>query len=110
MQPEINVLGLSIKTFGICFAVGFLAAGGVIARRLRELGHPIDWAYEIVFAALLGGLIGARLYFVVQNYSDVKGHLLSGLFGGSGLVWYGGAVGGAIGVLLWGWWRAQLNL
>jgi phosphatidylglycerol:prolipoprotein diacylglycerol transferase len=110
MQPEINVLGLSIKTFGICFAVGFLAAGAVVARRLKELGHPIDWAYEIVFSALLGGLVGARVYFVVQNYSDVKGDLLGGLFGGSGLVWYGGAIGGAIGVLLWGRWRGMLNL
>ena len=110
MQPEIHVFGISIKTFGICFAVGFLAAGAVIARRLKELGKPVDWAYEIVFAALLGGLIGARLYFVVQNYDEVKGDLLGNVFGGSGLVWYGGAIGGAIGVLLWAHWRGMVNL
>jgi phosphatidylglycerol:prolipoprotein diacylglycerol transferase len=110
MQPEIHVLGLSIKTFGVCFAVGFLASGGVIARRLRELAKPVDWSYEIVFAALLGGLVGARLYFVVQNYDSIKGDLLGNLFGGSGLVWYGGAIGGAIGVLLWAWRRGMFNL
>ena len=60
MKPEIHMLGISIKTFGVCFALGFLACGAVVARRLRELGRPIDWAYEIVFAALLGGVIGAR--------------------------------------------------
>ena len=33
------------------------------------------------------------------------------MFSGSGLVWYGGAIGGAIGVLLWMRWRdAMLEL
>ena len=56
----------------------------------------MDWAYEIVFSALLGGVVGARAYFVIQNYSSVKHNLLGSIFSGSGLVWYGGAIGGAI--------------
>jgi phosphatidylglycerol:prolipoprotein diacylglycerol transferase len=110
MKPEIHVLGLSIKLFGVCFAAGFAACGLVIARRLRELGRPGDWAYEIVFAALIGGLVGARLYYIVQNYSQVKGDLVGSIFSGTGLVWYGGAIGGAIGVLGWAHWRKMLNL
>jgi phosphatidylglycerol:prolipoprotein diacylglycerol transferase len=110
MKPEVVVFGISIKTFGVTFALGFLACGAVIARRLRELGKPVDWAYEIVFAALVGGLIGARGYFVIQNYNEVKHDLLGHIFSGSGLVWYGGAIGGAIGVVGWMRWREQLNL
>jgi phosphatidylglycerol---prolipoprotein diacylglyceryl transferase len=110
MKPEVHVLGISIKTFGVTFALGFLACGFVIARRLRELEKPIDWAYEIVFAALIGGLVGARAYFVIQNYSQVKGNLIGSIFSGSGLVWYGGAIGGAIGVIAWMYWRKALNL
>ncbi len=110
MKPEVVVFGISIKTFGVTFALGFLACGAVIARRLRELGKPVDWAYEIVFAALVGGLIGARGYFVIQNYNEVKHDLLGHIFSGSGLVWYGGAIGGAIGVVGWMRWRDQLNL
>jgi phosphatidylglycerol---prolipoprotein diacylglyceryl transferase len=101
MKPEVHLLGISIKTFGVTFALGFLACGLVLARRLRELGKPADWAYEIVFAALLGGVIGARAYFVIQNYSQVEHDLLGSIFSGTGLVWYGGAIGGAIGVVLW---------
>ncbi|HUB35185.1 MAG TPA: prolipoprotein diacylglyceryl transferase family protein [Solirubrobacteraceae bacterium] len=101
MKPEVEILGISIKTFGVTFALGFLACGLVIARRLRELEKPVDWAYELVFAALLGGVIGARGYFVIQNYHQVEHDLLGSIFSGSGLIWYGGAVGGAIGVLLW---------
>jgi phosphatidylglycerol---prolipoprotein diacylglyceryl transferase len=110
MKPEIHLLGISIKTFGVMFAFAFLACGGLVARRLKELEKPVDWAYEIVFAALIGGVIGARGYFLIQNYSTVKHNLLGSVFSGSGLVWYGGAIGGAIGVLLWMRWRDQLEL
>jgi phosphatidylglycerol:prolipoprotein diacylglycerol transferase len=110
MKPEIHLLGISIKTFGLTFALGFLACGLVVARRLRELGKPVDWSYEIVFAALIGGIVGARLYYVIQNYSQVKHDLVGSVFSGTGLVWYGGAIGGAIGVIGWMRWRHVLEL
>jgi phosphatidylglycerol:prolipoprotein diacylglycerol transferase len=110
VKPEVELLGISIKTFGVVFALGFLACGCVVARRLRELGKPVDWAYEITFAALLGGVIGARGYYLIQNYSQVKHDLLGSIFSGSGLVWYGGAIGGAIAVLAWMRWRDALQL
>jgi phosphatidylglycerol:prolipoprotein diacylglycerol transferase len=110
VKPEVVFFGISIKTFGVAFALGFAACGLVIARRLRELGKPVDWAYEIVFAALIGGLIGARGYFVIQNYDQVKGKLIGSIFSGSGLVWYGGAIGGAIAVVAWMRWRRMLSL
>jgi phosphatidylglycerol:prolipoprotein diacylglycerol transferase len=108
--PEINIGPVTLQTFGICFALAFLAAGALVWRRLGELGKPVDWAYEMGFAALLGGLIGARLNFILENYDDVKGDLLGNIFTGAGLVWYGGAIGGAIGVFIWAWWRGYLTL
>jgi phosphatidylglycerol:prolipoprotein diacylglycerol transferase len=110
MKPEIQLLGISIKTFGVMFALGFLACGAVVARRLRELERPADWAYEIVFAALIGGVVGARAYYLIENFSAVKHDLLGSVFSGSGLVWYGGAIGGAIGVIGWMRWRGVLEL
>ena len=58
-------------------------------RRLRELGKPVDWAYEMAFAAMVGGLVGSRVYYVVENYSQVKHDLIGSLFSGSG--WSGTA-------------------
>ncbi|HSZ14543.1 MAG TPA: prolipoprotein diacylglyceryl transferase family protein [Solirubrobacteraceae bacterium] len=110
MKPDVELLGISIKTFGVVFALGFLACGAVVARRLRELGRPVDWAYEITFAALIGGVVGARAYYLIQNYSQVEHDLLGSIFSGSGLVWYGGAIGGAIGVIGWMRWRGVLEL
>jgi phosphatidylglycerol:prolipoprotein diacylglycerol transferase len=110
VQPELHILGVSLKTFGIAFALAFVAIGVLLGRRLRELGKPPEWAYEITLAALGGGLVGARLYFVVQHYDTVKHDLLGNLFSGSGLVWYGGALGGAIAVCAWARWRGMLGL
>ena len=64
-------------------------------RFLKELGQPADWAYEMVFAALVGGIVGARLWSVIENWDEAKDDLLGSLFSGSGLVFYGGALGGA---------------
>lgn len=110
VRPEIHIFGLSIKSFGVVFALGFIAAGLMVARRLKELGKPVDWAYELAFAAMIGGLVGSRIYYVIQNYDQVKHNLLGSLFSGSGLVWYGGVVGGAIAVLAWAAWRGMLEL
>ena len=110
MQPEIHLGPLTLQTFGICFAGGFAAAGLVAGRRLRELGKPGDWAYEIVFASLIGGIVGARLDYLVENWDKVSSDPLGSIFSGSGLVWYGGVLGGAIGVVLWASWRRWLSL
>src|SRR5687768_6518706 len=95
---------LDLQTFRICFALGFLAAGAVSGRRSRELGMPVDWAYEMVFASLVGGVVGSRLGYVIQNWDEVSGDLLGNVFSGSGLVWQWGLVGGAVGVILWARW------
>jgi phosphatidylglycerol:prolipoprotein diacylglycerol transferase len=110
VQPEIQLGPLELKTFGICFALGFFAAGLVLTRRLKELGKPPDWSYEMVFAALVGGIVGSRIDYLAQNSDTVSDDLLGNLFSGSGLVWYGGVVGGAVGVLLWAWRRDWLSL
>src|SRR5262245_19356299 len=109
MQPEIQIGPLDLKTFGICFAAGFLVAGLLVSRRFRELEKPADWAYEMVFAALIGGLVGSRLDYVIQNWSKVSDDLLGNIFSGSGLVWFGGFLGGALGVILWAYWRGFLG-
>jgi phosphatidylglycerol---prolipoprotein diacylglyceryl transferase len=110
MYPEISIGPVTLQTFGLMFGLGFVAAGLVIATRFREVGKPPDWAYEMAFVALLGGLVGSRLDFLIENWDDVSDDLLGNLFSGSGLVWYGGAIGGAIAVLLWARWRGILSL
>src|SRR3954469_19974091 len=110
MQPELHLGPVTLQTFGIAFGLAFVVAGLVLQRRFRELDLPGDWAYEMVFAGLLGGLIGARVDYLIQNWDKVSGDLLGNLFSGSGLVWLGGVIGGTLGVVLWAWRKRWLRL
>jgi phosphatidylglycerol:prolipoprotein diacylglycerol transferase len=110
VQPELHAGPLTFKTFGISFALAFVAIGLVLARRLRELDRPVDWAYEMTFAALIGGIVGARGYYVAQHWDEVRDDLIGNVLGGAGLVWYGGLLGGAVAILLWARWRGMLGL
>ncbi len=105
MYPEINLGPLTLQTFGLMFALGFVASGWLIHRRLNELGASEDWAYEIVIAAAVGGIVGAKLWFsVFENEWS-----LDQIFSGTGLVWYGGVLGGAAAVIGWAFWRRVIS-
>jgi phosphatidylglycerol:prolipoprotein diacylglycerol transferase len=107
--PEIDLGPITLQSFGLMLGLAFVASGWLAKRFLVELGHPADWAYEMVFAALVGGLVGARLWAVIERWEDAKDDLLGALFSGTGLVFYGGAIGGALAVALWAWRRGVLG-
>src|SRR2546426_11397582 len=74
--------------------VAFLMAGWTIQLDLRQRGLDEEYAADIILAAVLGGLVGAKLWYV----------LLTGewdaLFRRGGFVWYGGFLGGGAAGLL----------
>jgi phosphatidylglycerol---prolipoprotein diacylglyceryl transferase len=110
MQPEIHLGPITLQTFGLMLGLGFAVAGVLAAKYLKELGRPADWAYEMVFAALVGGIVGARLWSVIENWDEAKDDIFGSLFSGAGLVFYGGLLGGALAVLAWAWRRGVLDL
>ena len=110
MQPEIHLGPLTLQSFGLMLGLGFVVAGIFAQRYLKELGRPPDWAYEMVFAALVGGIVGARLWAVIENWDEAKDDIFGSLLSGSGLVFYGGLLGGALAVLAWAWRRGVLDL
>ena len=82
-------------------ALAIIFSGLFLAIDLRQRGYDPSSSLEIVFAGGIGGFIGARLYYVAEHWGEPG----EGLFSGSGLVWYGGVVGGVIGVILVAIWK-----
>ncbi len=101
MQPEIELFGLTLYTFGLMVALAFIVAGWLASRRLAELGRPTDWSWEIVVSALVGGVLGAKLWWLAEEWQTFADDPLAGLLSPVGLVWYGGLLGGTAAVLLW---------
>ena len=102
MYPYLFEIGpISIGTFGLMVALGFLSALHVLNREFKRQGLHEELGSTIVTTCMIGGLVGAKLYFVLfetppnQSWSEV----FDLLFSGYGLTWYGGFVVAAGGVL-----------
>jgi phosphatidylglycerol---prolipoprotein diacylglyceryl transferase len=88
---------LNVTGYGIMLMVGFLMGGWLMDRDLRERGLKHEYAADMTVAAVIGGIVGAKLWYVAATGE------LSSLLTRGGLVWYGGFVGGVAIVLLNGW-------
>jgi phosphatidylglycerol:prolipoprotein diacylglycerol transferase len=101
MLPDVLHIGpIPIHLFGLALAGAFLAAGHVVSRELRRRGYDADIASTMLVWAAVGGIIGARLWLVVEDWPGFVRNPLGFLFTGSGFVFYGGLLGGAIAVTL----------
>ena len=98
VYPFIIHLGpLNITGYGIMLMAGFLVGGWLIGVELERRGLYREYAADITIAAAVGGILGAKLWFAVLNWD------FSALISRGGLVWYGGLLGGAVGVLFNSW-------
>jgi phosphatidylglycerol:prolipoprotein diacylglycerol transferase len=90
---------VQLTGYGLMMMVAFLMAGWAIQLDLRQRGLDEDYAADIVIAGVIGGLVGAKLWYVfLTGESDA-------LFRRGGFVWYGGFLGATLGILLNGWRR-----
>ncbi|MBA2429119.1 MAG: prolipoprotein diacylglyceryl transferase [Thermoleophilaceae bacterium] len=110
MYPQIDLGPVELNTFGLSLAFAFLCSGALAAQRFRELGRPVDWVYEFVLAAVIGGVVGAHVDWLIQNWEIASQNLLGSVFSGTGLVFFGGLAGGALAVGLWAKRRGYLGL
>jgi phosphatidylglycerol:prolipoprotein diacylglycerol transferase len=90
--------GIPITGFGITMMLAFLLGVWIVDRELRRNGFAPDFSSDLLFGALIGGIVGAKLWYVALHGTEA-------LFAREGLVFYGGFVGGGIGVFLNSWRR-----
>ncbi|MBI3769286.1 MAG: prolipoprotein diacylglyceryl transferase [Deltaproteobacteria bacterium] len=95
MHPVIFSLGpITVYSFGVMLALGFLAAGNVLGRELERKGIDPELASSMVLWAAVGGLGGSRLLSIAEDWQGFVAHPLSFVFTGAGFVFYGGLLGG----------------
>ena len=97
MKPVlVDVFGLEIQSYGVSKALAAIAAGWLLQRELRRRGHAAEHAMPLTIAAVVGGFLGAKIYYLLEVGGDLALHDL----GGTGFTWYGGVIGGAAAVLM----------
>ncbi|MGH7787394.1 MAG: prolipoprotein diacylglyceryl transferase [Candidatus Binatia bacterium] len=101
MYPVLfHLFGFPVEAFWATVFLGFLAALFVARSELRRQGHDEGQAYELILWSYIGGFVGARLFLVFSAWEQFQRAPLELLFSGSGWVWQGGVIGGAVTVLL----------
>lgn len=102
MYPEIFSIGpVTVYSYGLMAALGFLMGGYLLERELQRVGRDKNLAGSIIISAIVGGIIGSKIYFLIENPYLVREDFIGTVFSGAGLVWYGGLIGGFLTIAWW---------
>ncbi len=91
---------LPLHSFGLSMVLAFLAAWKSLSLCLEADGEDPAIAERMVTWAAIGGIVGARLCYILSFPQGIFNDPLRTIFGGAGFVFYGGFIGGAFAV----WW------
>ncbi|MDZ7292616.1 MAG: prolipoprotein diacylglyceryl transferase [candidate division KSB1 bacterium] len=103
--PSFQLFGFTtpsftLHSFGLMAMLGFLIPTLLMRREFEWAKIDPEMSSSVAVAAIIGGFIGARLYYIIENWHDFLKHPGDYIFTGAGLVWYGGLFGGALAVIL----------
>lgn len=95
----INVFGfkfqLAIYSFGLMLVIAFYTCYFLLNHDFKRLGYEEKLASDIIFWSALGGIFGAKVYYLIENLDDVLASQdpFGMIFSGAGLVFIGGLIG-----------------
>jgi phosphatidylglycerol---prolipoprotein diacylglyceryl transferase len=99
MIPILFHIGpIPVYSFGAFMALAAVAAALIVQFELKRTGYNPEIGSTMVLAAAIGGLLGARLLFIVENWSDFLRAPMNYIATGAGFTWYGGLIGGTLAV------------
>lgn len=103
MHPVLFQIGpFTIYSYGVAAASALLIAWWTAKRRAAAFFLDPALVSDLIFVLFVSGLIGARLFYVLQHWADYRGNLGSALkLQEGGLVWYGGLFAAFFTGVLW---------
>lgn len=107
LEFDVNRVAFSLGSipvywYGILIALGFVLAILYASKRAKEFGVDADRMLDVIIGGAIGGIIGARAYFVLLRW-DYYGQNLDQIINtrSGGMAIYGGIIGGLlIGLLM----------
>ena len=101
MYPTLfEIGGFTVTTFGLMMFLAFLAGAWAMASELRLRSIDPEIAWDLLGWVAVGGILGAKLYYLALHPGDFAADPLGSLLSRGGLVWYGGFIGGVL-AFLW---------
>lgn len=96
-RVAISIGNFDIYWYGITFALAFLAGLLLYSANNKRCGIHPDEGLDVILWSCLGGIVGARLYYVAFEWESYKNNLLE-IFNlrHGGIAIYGGVIGAVI--------------
>ena len=92
---------ITIYWYGIFVSLGFVVAYLVMHWKAGKMDIPQHKVSDLCFAAMIGGILGARVFYVILNYGEYASNPIEIIrIDHGGLVFYGGFFGATI-ALVW---------
>jgi phosphatidylglycerol:prolipoprotein diacylglycerol transferase len=90
-QPfSYDVGPLQLTGFGLAVLMAFVIAQIIAQRELARRGHDPEPIGDLIFAAVIGGLLGGKIYYAILM------HDFGALLSRAGFVFWGGLLGGML--------------
>ncbi len=70
--PAGQPIGLPIRGYGVMLLLAVLGGVGLAARQARQMGLHPDVIYSLAFWMFVGGIAGARLFYVIQYWDQFR--------------------------------------
>jgi prolipoprotein diacylglyceryl transferase len=99
MLPFIRLGPLTLGSYGLFVALGLLCALFVLQADLRRRGIAAD-PHAIIGLSGLAGLVGSKLYHLLEAPSEFSAHPWPLLISQTGFAWFGGLLGGLVTLIL----------
>lgn len=100
MIPVLFEIGpLKVHTFGLMLLAAFAVGSTLVLRELKRRGLKPDHLEGYPLVAMVSGIVGARLYWLITSLDRVTEAPLRAIFGAAGLTWYGGLILGILSTL-----------
>jgi len=91
MCPRLLQIGpFTIYGYGLMLAIGFIVGSALLSSELKRRGFDTNLGNNITLIALVAGIIGSKLLFIVEEWGDFLVDPIGMAFSPSGLTFYGG--------------------
>ena len=96
-MKAVTLFGFPIHFYGIIIVLGIFLAIYLSEKREEKFGFPKETVLSLALWAIPAAIVSARLYYVLFNFDEYKGDLVS-IFNirAGGMAIYGGLIGGIL--------------
>jgi prolipoprotein diacylglyceryl transferase len=101
MIPYLHLGPLTIPTFGLMVALALITSAYILQADFQRRGWKAD-AFTMITVAGLAGILGAKLYHLLESPAEFFADPFPLLFSRYGFAWFGGFLGGFGAMLLQG--------